>query len=436
MRVFLCGDVMTGRGIDQILRRPSEPTIYEPVVRDARDYVALAERVHGPIERGVDGSYIWGDAIEVWREYAPDLFVMNLETGVTRSSRAWPEKGIHYRMHPANARVLRLPAEVASGTERSAAAICYTVANNHVMDFGRSGLTETLDTLDDSGCGRCGAGRSEEQAGAPFRVEPEVDGAGTGHHDDMGHRDSTGFHDDTTRRARATHHDDTTHRAGRRAAVIGVGVGDSGIPPEWAAGKPPSSQSRRGARERSGSDTADRGAGVHLIHRLSRTTIDREVARVAALRRHDEITIVSVHWGGNWGWDVPQAHRAFAHALIDRAGVSIIHGHSSHHVKCFEVYHGGLILYGCGDFITDYEGIPGHDAYRPDLSLMYVADIHSGDRSLRALRMVPMRTVRFSLRRAGDSDTHWLARTLNRDGAPFGTRVETHGGEIRWINPD
>jgi poly-gamma-glutamate capsule biosynthesis protein CapA/YwtB (metallophosphatase superfamily) len=47
--VFFCGDVMTGRGIDQILPYPGNPVLYESYVRDARDYVAIAEAVNGPI---------------------------------------------------------------------------------------------------------------------------------------------------------------------------------------------------------------------------------------------------------------------------------------------------------------------------------------------------------------------------------------------------
>ena len=49
--LFLCGDVMTGRGIDQILPFPSPPTIFESYVRDAREYVGLAEAANGPIAR-------------------------------------------------------------------------------------------------------------------------------------------------------------------------------------------------------------------------------------------------------------------------------------------------------------------------------------------------------------------------------------------------
>jgi poly-gamma-glutamate synthesis protein (capsule biosynthesis protein) len=53
--VFLCGDVMTGRGIDQILPNPSDPRIYEAFVSDARTYVELAEDVNGPIGFRIPG---------------------------------------------------------------------------------------------------------------------------------------------------------------------------------------------------------------------------------------------------------------------------------------------------------------------------------------------------------------------------------------------
>jgi len=58
--LFLCGDVMTGRGVDQILAHPSGSQIFEPYVQDAREYVELAERRSGPISKRVAGTYIWG----------------------------------------------------------------------------------------------------------------------------------------------------------------------------------------------------------------------------------------------------------------------------------------------------------------------------------------------------------------------------------------
>ena len=47
--LFLCGYVMLGRGIDQILPHPGDPSLHEPCVASAKEYVALAERLNGPI---------------------------------------------------------------------------------------------------------------------------------------------------------------------------------------------------------------------------------------------------------------------------------------------------------------------------------------------------------------------------------------------------
>ena len=63
IRLFLCGDVMTGRGIDQVLPHPNDPALHEPCIGDARFYVKLAESVNGAITRPVTADYIWGDAL-------------------------------------------------------------------------------------------------------------------------------------------------------------------------------------------------------------------------------------------------------------------------------------------------------------------------------------------------------------------------------------
>jgi hypothetical protein len=39
VKVFLSGDVMTGRGVDQILPDPCDPRIHEPMVKSANEYV-------------------------------------------------------------------------------------------------------------------------------------------------------------------------------------------------------------------------------------------------------------------------------------------------------------------------------------------------------------------------------------------------------------
>ena len=60
VRIFLCGDVMTGRGIDQILPQPCDPILHETYAISALHYVQLAEEAHGPIPRQVGPSYVGG----------------------------------------------------------------------------------------------------------------------------------------------------------------------------------------------------------------------------------------------------------------------------------------------------------------------------------------------------------------------------------------
>lgn len=351
LTLFLSGDVMLGRGVDQILPHPNESAIDEPFVRDARDYVELAERQNGAIPRPVAPAYVWGDALADLDRQAPDLRLINLETSITGSDGRWP-KGINYRLHPANAPCLR-----------EARIDGCLLANNHVLDYGHDGLRETLATLDALGIRHAGAGRDLDEAAAPALFP--VPGKG-------------------------------------RAVVAAFGTDDSGIPPEWAAtpGRP----------------------GVHRLPDLSPTTAAHLAARYGSDRRDGDVLIASVHWGGNWGFAVPPAQRAFAHALID-GGFDLVHGHSSHHVKGIERYRGRLILYGCGDLIDDYEGIREYAAFRGDLGLLYLVTL-ADNGALTALSMVPTRIRRLRIERAHGPDADWLHTTLSREAAGFGLAIE------------
>src|SRR5437660_12011134 len=90
--LFLCGDVMTGRGIDQVLPHPGNPVLYESYVRDARQYVELAERIHGVIPRPVEFAYLWGDALAELQRAGTEVRIINLETSITHSGEPWPHK--------------------------------------------------------------------------------------------------------------------------------------------------------------------------------------------------------------------------------------------------------------------------------------------------------------------------------------------------------
>lgn len=156
VKLFLCGDVMTGRGIDQILPYSVNPILYESFVKDARNYLYLAELKNGKFRHPVSYSYIWGDELDVWKKIQPSVKIVNLETSLTNHDVPWPEKGINYRMHPKNVKVL-----TTAGID-----FC-SLANNHSLDWERQGIHETLETLKEAGIVAVGAGRNAIEAAIP-----------------------------------------------------------------------------------------------------------------------------------------------------------------------------------------------------------------------------------------------------------------------------
>ena len=353
LRVFLCGDVMTGRGIDQALPHPVDPVLYEPYVRDAREYVDLAEKAHGALPPPLTFDYIWGETLQELDRADVDLGIINLETAITSAETRWAGKGIHYRMHPLNIGCL------------SAARIngC-ALANNHILDWGYEGLSETLQSLDSAGIAHAGAGKDADEAAMPAVLDLAENG---------------------------------------RVLLFAFGSTTSGIPHEWCA--------------------TSISPGVNLLDDFSEATAARVASQMRQHQQPGDVLVASIHWGSNWGYYIPPDQIAFAHRLVDE-GVAIVHGHSSHHVKAIEVFNSRLILYGCGDFLTDYEGISGYEEFRGDLALMYLVDLGLRNGQLVSARLVPMQMRRFRLEHASAADTEWLSALLNRLGAPFETHVE------------
>jgi len=148
---------------------------------------------------------------------------------------------------------------------------------------------------------------------------------------------------------------------------------------------------------------------------LSDQTVLHIKENVEAVKQKGDIVVASIHWGSNWGYDVPSEQTVFAHKLIDEAGVDVIHGHSSHHVKGIEVYKEKPIFYGSGDFLNDYEGIGGYERFRPDLVLMYFVSVDPATGKLVQLQMTPMQIKHFKVNRASSADALWLRDLLNRE---------------------
>jgi poly-gamma-glutamate synthesis protein (capsule biosynthesis protein) len=121
----LTGDVMLGRGVNEMLRRlgPAHP---------------------------------WGDLAPLLNE--ADLTIVNLECVIANGGQPWSRwpKVFHFRADP-----------VAIRTLQWAGVDCVTLANNHVLDFEGEALLEMLDVLQQAGIAFTGAGRNLEEARRP-----------------------------------------------------------------------------------------------------------------------------------------------------------------------------------------------------------------------------------------------------------------------------
>ncbi len=253
---------------------------------------------------------------------------------------------------------------------------CCVLANNHVLDWGYAGLQETLETLRGVGVTTVGAGSNLAQAAAPALLP--VAGGG-------------------------------------RVVVFAFAHVSSGVPGRWGAGK-------------------DR-PGVHLLDDLSDRSIDYVAGLTRRIKAPKDILVASIHWGGNWGYEIPAEQMRFAHRLIDEAGIHIVHGHSSHHFKGIEVYRNRPIIYGCGDFLNDYEGIGGYEQFRGDLALMYFPSVDPYSGSLKNLEIIPTRTRRFRVNRASPEDARWIRDILIRESKRFGVHFNLDQNNrlaLRW----
>ena len=361
LRLLLGGDLMLGRGIDQQMPEHCDPTLHEALVRDARDYARLAERLHGPMPTPFQPCTPWGQSLAWMEQFSPELRLVNLETAITTSPRPWPGKGVHFRMHPAN--ITALQAARLDGC---------SLANNHSLDWGFNGLAETLRCLRQAGIQSAGAGHSPHQAQRPARWQ-------------LGD--------------------------GRALLLFAWAFTSSGVPPVWAAlpGRP----------------------GMALLGGINNGSVKWLCRCIHRQRRPGERGVVSLHWGGNWVPVVPEQHRWLARQLIELAGVDVVFGHSSHHPLPLEIHQGRLILYGCGDLINDYEGLPPHGPWRSDLVCLYGLEMERRSGALTALAIQPFQLRGFQLQEASVADRQLLEQQLGLEASPAGWRCRSEGNGWR-----
>lgn len=226
-----------------------------------------------------------------------------------------------------------------------------SLANNHVLDHGVQALREMLPVLDEHGVLHTGAGPDAESARRPA----------------------------------------VCTRAGTAVGFLAFTDNEPG----WAAG--PGSPGVHHVPL----DLAD-GRARDLLQLVRRT------------RDRTGLLVVSAHWGPNWGPEVPEEHRAFAHALVE-AGADVVFGHSPHVFRGVEVHRGRPVVYSAGDFVDDYAV---HPVARNDQSFVFLLDVRDG--LPHRLRLHP--TVIEDLRaRTATVEAGTIARRMARLSAELGT---------------
>ena len=313
----------------------------------------------------VQGKYLWGDYLDLKLDPPPNLRLMNLETALTRSinNKDIPRsKGINYHCHLDNIEgVIEGYRNVRHGSSDSSP-VCVTLANNHIMDFGRQAFVqETLPFLN--------AYTQKHNGSVQFA------GVGSNIHE-------------ASRPASWTISLPSLNKEVEevKVHVVSVGSMDSGVPSQWKA--------------------ASGGAGVFWLPRLDSMEAVNDAIKLLNhwltvydiapnnIQKTKSLIILSIHWGPNWAYryhgDNQKFRREFAHQCIEQCGVDILYGHSSHHIRGFEVYNGKLIIYGAGDLINDYEGFanPGDEKYC-EYGALILADVSTETKTLHQLNLIP-----------------------------------------------
>lgn len=144
---------VTNHGANGVVAQPSLPEITISMVGD----VLLAAGVEKYIQsHGSD--YPWQEVRPVFA--GSDFVLGNLECAVATGGEPMENKQFTFRAQP----------DVLAGAVRAGVDI-FTLANNHVLDFGRQAMLETIANLDHYGIKHTGAGINLEQATRPVILE-------------------------------------------------------------------------------------------------------------------------------------------------------------------------------------------------------------------------------------------------------------------------
>ena len=169
------------------------------------------------------------------------------------------------------------------------------LANNHAVDYGKAGLVDTIQALEEAGIGYIGGGRGDAEAQRPLHFEKDCRG----------------------RRFRAAVV--STYNYGKNSEDWGF----------YAEGNVP-------------------GVNRQRLRSIRAQVVQEKDGHP------DTIFILSPHWGPNYVWRTFTQQQQ-AEELVN-AGVDLIVGHSAHMIQEVEYYKDRLVIYSIGNFLLNGDG--------------------------------------------------------------------------------
>jgi len=232
--------------------------------------------------------------------------VVNLEAPATDAALPQSRKWAVLKQSPA-----------VIGQLKTAGVTIFHLANNHMMDYGAKGLTDTLRTIDSAGVSRIGAGVDAEEAFRPVIK---------------------------------------TLPGGIRAGFIGVsctnppGSGATKLSPGVAA-----INVHSWFYVENSFLLENPGTPPIVVSKVSQKDLNFVGRLVRSVKNTVDFLAVTVHWGVPFQEYVVDYQVELGHALIDW-GADLIVGHHTHTIQAVEMYKSKPIFYGIGHLMFTLKG--------------------------------------------------------------------------------
>jgi poly-gamma-glutamate capsule biosynthesis protein CapA/YwtB (metallophosphatase superfamily) len=286
---------------------------------------------------------------------------------------------------------LRSPPEIIEDV-RSMGVDVVSLGNNHMMDYGRDALEDTLAACAQAGILRSGAGMTLEEALAPAQFQ-------------VGDKSV------------AMISISSTLPIGSEANETMAGIAPIRI---------------KFSLEVDTNLINEQPGTMPVVHTWTLAEDQERVcAAISEIASGVDFVVVAIHWGVPTYWLSPYQglltpyQQPLGHALLD-AGADVLYGHHSHSVHPIEVYNGKPVFYSGGNFL--FENARG---FMEPESFIVQVDLNGQNPEF---RLVPLWIDERGLPiiATGEKATAVLDK-LNQLSEPFGTRIDSEGERATLI---